>query len=100
MEPGLRRDYGSGGARAEVLVPGLVQGLLLLLLLLLLLCCCCGLDWMAFLVGAWIGGLFLLVPGLVQGVIVVAAVAAASELLLGPGLVQGFCCWCLDWCRA
>ena len=55
-------------AGLSLLVPGL--GLLMLLLLLLLRGCRWGLGWCrAF---------------------VVDSVAAASELLLGPGLVQGF----------
>ena len=62
----------AGEGPREVIGPGLVQGLLLLLLLLLLLSCCCGLDWRAFLVGAWIGA----------GLVAAAAVAAVAELLL------------------
>ena len=53
---------------------------MLLLLLLLLRSCCWSLDWCrAFVVGACFGA----------GLFAAAAVAAASELLLGPELVQG-----------
>ena len=33
------------------------------------------------------------------GLVAAAAVAAATESMLWPGLMQGFPCWCL-WCRA